>query len=234
MEMRVLLTNDDGVEAEGLWVAKEVLEKIGEIWIVAPDKDKSGVSHSLTLREPIRVEELRPKVLKVSGTPTDCILLAYHQFVKDGIDLIVAGINHGYNMGSDVFYSGTVAAAIQGGIIGIKAMAVSTEDIESARRNLLELTKMIKEIKDNIVLNVNVPKDPKGYEITKLGKRIYRDEVIKKEEDRHIGYYVIDGTLSHELSEQTDFQAIENGRISITPLNLDLTDHEILGSGLNI
>ncbi|HIE05599.1 MAG TPA: 5'/3'-nucleotidase SurE, partial [bacterium (Candidatus Stahlbacteria)] len=143
MAMRILLTNDDGVEARGLWIAKEISESVGEVWVVVPDKDKSGVSHSLTLRQPIRVEERAERTFVVSGTPTDCILLAYHHFIKDPVDLIISGINHGYNMGYDVFYSGTVAAALQGGILGIKSMAVSTEEIESARRKLLPLIKKI-------------------------------------------------------------------------------------------
>ncbi|RKX69854.1 5'/3'-nucleotidase SurE [candidate division WOR-3 bacterium] len=225
--MRILLTNDDGIEADGLWRAREELLKLGEVWIVAPDRDQSGVSQSLTLRHPIRVEERKERIFVVSGTPTDCVLLAYHHFVKGKIDLIVAGINHGYNMGYDVFYSGTVAAALQGGILRITSLAVSTEDIGSAQEHLIPTIEMAVAEGEKYVLNVNIPKGPKGYRITRLGRRIYNDEVIKREEERGIGYYVIDGTLSFEVDSGTDFEAIKEGYISITPLNLDLTDHKI-------
>ncbi|HID32775.1 MAG TPA: 5'/3'-nucleotidase SurE [bacterium (Candidatus Stahlbacteria)] len=228
MAMRILLTNDDGIGAKGILNARDGLKEIGEVWVVAPDQDKSGVSHSLTLRQPLRVEEKDDRTFVVSGTPTDCVLLAYHHFIKGGIDLVIAGVNHGYNMGYDVFYSGTVAAALQGGILGIRSMAVSSEDIESAVSHLNGLVEQIMDMGDeNVVLNINVPRQPRGLRITRLGKRIYQDEVIKKETECRVGYYVIDGTLSFELGSDTDFEAIEHGLISITPLNLDLTDHKV-------
>lgn len=228
----ILLTNDDGYDAFGFQAIYNGLRSDFDVFVSAPRYQQSGASHSLTLRRPIRVERLRDKFFIVDGTPTDCVLLAYHDLLgARKIDLVVSGINHGPNMGSDVFYSGTVAAALQAATLGIKAIAISVdgqefnnfETVVKYIRKLIE--KVLASSMPGLILNVNIPAGKiKGEKITKMGKRIYQDKVIRNGDDKGVMYSVIDGVLSYKIAEDTDFKAVEEGYVSITPLKLDLTD----------
>jgi 5'-nucleotidase len=231
----ILLTNDDGYDAAGLQSLYKELKKEHDIFVVAPNAQQSGASHSLTLRKPIRVEKLHDKFYIVGGTPTDCVLLAYHDLIDEDIDLVVSGINHGPNMGSDVFYSGTVAAALQGASMGINSLAVSiaadtffdfTNAVQYSKRLI---SRVLASGRKDLILNVNIPAGKiKGERITRMGKRIYKDKVIRDSEKKNVIYSVIDGVLSYRADADTDFKAIDKNYVSITPLKLDLTDYEVM------
>jgi 5'-nucleotidase len=232
----ILLTNDDGFDATSFQVLYNGLKNEYDVFVSAPRYEQSGSSHSLTLRRQIKVEKMRDRFFVIDGTPTDCILLAYHDLIKEPIGLVVSGINNGPNMGSDVFYSGTVAAALQASHFGIKSMAVSMAD--PAIKNFSHAVEYVKGLIDrvlklkteNMILNVNIPEGKiKGERITKMGKRIYNDKVYRNNEKDNVMYSVIDGVLSCKLDADTDFQAINEGYVSITPLKLDLTDDDKIG-----
>ncbi len=229
----ILLTNDDGYDALGFQTLYKELKKDFQVFAVAPRCQQSGASHSLTLRHPIRVEKIRDGFYTIDGTPTDCVLLAYHDLTSTPIDIVVSGINHGPNMGSDVFYSGTVAAALQGATLGISAIASSL--ISKEYNNFAHAAKYTKDLVNRVltagvrslILNVNIPEGKvKGETITKMGKRIYQDKVIRNSEKDNVMYSVINGTLSHKVATDTDFKAVDDGLVSITPLKLDLTDYD--------
>lgn len=229
----VLLTNDDGYDALGFQTLYKELKKTFDVFAVAPRSQQSGASHSLTLRHPIRVEKIREKFYTIDGTPTDCVLLAYHDLIAPPIDVVVAGINHGPNMGSDVFYSGTVAAALQGATLGIHAIASSliSKEYNNFSHSAKYTTDLVKRVLKSgvrpLILNVNIPEGRiKGEAITKMGHRIYQDKVIRDSEKDNVMYSVINGTLSYTVATNTDFKAVDDGRVSITPLKLDLTDYE--------
>ncbi len=231
----ILLTNDDGYDAAGLQSLYKELRKKYDVFVVAPNTQQSGASHSLTLRKPIRVEKLHERFYTVGGTPTDCVLLAYHDLIGPKIDLVVSGINHGPNMGSDVFYSGTVAAALQGASMGIRSLAISiavdaTVDFGNAVKYSRELIgRVLAAEREDIILNVNIPSGKiKGEKITRMGKRIYKDKVIRDKEKKNVIYSIIDGVLSYRADNDTDFKAIDRHYVSITPLKLDLTDYEMM------
>jgi 5'-nucleotidase len=231
----ILLTNDDGYDAAGLQSLYKELRKKYDVFVVAPNTQQSGASHSLTLRKPIRVEKLHDKFYIVGGTPTDCVLLAYHDLMGTRIDLVVSGINHGPNMGSDVFYSGTVAAALQGASMGIKSLAISIAvdalvDFGNAVKYSRDLIgRVLASDREDIILNVNIPNGKiKGEKITRMGKRIYKDKVIRDKEKKNVIYSIIDGVLSYRADNDTDFKAIDRHYVSITPLKLDLTDYEVM------
>jgi len=229
----ILLTNDDGYDALGFQALLKELGKGFDVFAVAPRFQQSGASHSLTLKRPIRVEKIRERFFTIDGTPTDCVLLAYHDLITENIDMVVAGINHGPNMGSDVFYSGTVAAALQGATLGINSIAISLSSREYSKfshavtysRDLIN--RVLKANATNLILNVNIPEGKiKGEKLTKMGKRIYQDKVIRNSEKENVMYSVIDGVLSYKVATDTDFKAVEEGYVSITPLKLDLTDYK--------
>ncbi len=229
----ILLTNDDGYDALGFQTLYKELQKDFDVFAVAPRFQQSGASHSLTLKRPIRVEKIRKKFFTIDGTPTDCVLLAYHDLITEKIDMIVSGINHGANMGSDVFYSGTVAAALQGVSLGINSIAISlsSREYNNFSRSVVYSNDLIKRVlllnTINLILNVNIPEGKiRGEKITKMGKRIYRDKVIRDNEKENVMYSVIDGTLSYKVAADTDFKAVEEHYVSITPLKLDLTNYE--------
>ena len=231
----ILLTNDDGYDAAGLQALYKAIKKDYSVMVVAPSTQQSGASHSLTLRKPIRVEKLHENFYIVGGTPTDCVLRAYHDLIGMKIDLVVSGINHGPNMGSDVFYSGTVAAALQGASMGIRSLAISiavdaTVDFGNAVKYSRELIgRVLAWDREDIILNVNVPSGKiKGEKITRMGKRIYKDKVIRDKEKKNVIYSIIDGVLSYRADSDTDFKAIDKHYVSITPLKLDLTDYEMM------
>jgi 5'-nucleotidase len=229
----ILLTNDDGYDALGFQSLYKELVKTYDVFAVAPRLQQSGASHSLTLRRPIRVEKIRDTFYSIDGTPTDCVLLAYHDLIKTDIALVVSGINHGPNMGSDVFYSGTVAAALQGGSFGINSIAISLSSADYADfshavvYSMRLIDKVLRSGMERMVLNVNIPEPViKGEKITKMGKRIYRDKVIRNNEKENVMYSVIEGTLHYKVAADTDFKAVDEHYVSITPLKLDLTDFE--------
>ncbi len=237
-EKTVLITNDDGIGAEGLGALVRALEGIGRVVIVAPEQEQSASSHAITLDKPLRIKEHSPSRFSVSGTPTDCVILAIHGILSRKPDLVVSGINHGPNMGEDVTYSGTVAAAIEGCILGINSMAVSLTAWEgasfdgaaSAARQLARVLSATRGGKARL-WNVNVPaipaRDIQGIKVTKLGSRVYNDIIIRKKDPRGKDYFWIGGAEpGWNTGESTDFAAVSAGYVSVTPLRLDFTDHE--------
>jgi len=224
----ILLTNDDGVRAKGLRVLYHGIKELGEVWVVAPNREKSGAGHSFTPKRSIRVQKLEPRWFGISGTPTDCVLLAHYALIRKPIDLIISGINHGPNLGEDVTYSGTVAAALEGAILKIPSLAVSVID---RNKNLEIAVRLIKELIKSppwkgTFLNINIPSgEIKGIKVTYLGKRIYKDRAHKSVNEKGEVSYRIYGELSCEPKRGSDCEAIEKGWISITPLKVDLTDY---------
>jgi 5'-nucleotidase len=235
--MNILVTNDDGVHAPALLVLRQALAPLGRVTIVVPDRDQSATSHSLTLHRPLRIHRHEEGRFSVDGTPTDCVLIAYYGLLDHRPDLVVSGINHGPNMGEDVFYSGTVAAAIEGAMQGAPAIAASlvtrepTDFVEPARFVARLAAEVIRRgLGAKQVLNVNLPHRPwdqvRGVRVTRLGTRVYRDSLVRKTDPRGRDYYWIGGEDPvWEPGEGTDFHAVHEGWISVTPMALDLTDH---------
>ena len=238
--MNILLTNDDGIQAPALPVLARELSALGHVTTVVPDRDQSATSHSLTLSRPLRIHRHGDDLVSIDGTPTDCVLIAFHGLFELRPDLVVSGINHGPNMGEDVFYSGTVAAAIEGSMQGVPAIAASlatkepADFVEPARfiRRLVE-TMTARGLTGHQLLNVNMPHRPwsdiRGVRLTRLGTRVYSDTLIEKVDPRGRAYYWIGGQDPvWESHEGTDFHAVEHGHISVTPLSLDLTDYHVM------
>jgi 5'-nucleotidase len=240
--LRILVTNDDGYRSDGIRVLAEALKAVGAVTIVAPVDEKSAIGHALTLRHPLRLESVSDHIYCVDGTPTDCVLIAAHGLLDQKIDLVVSGVNRGPNMGDDVFYSGTVAAAIEGAMQGVPGVAVSLA--ASGRADFLyacqftrRLVGMVLErgLPAKSVLNVNVPQlrddEIKGVRLTRLGKRTYQDSLIERTDPRGRAYYWIGGDAPiWEPEEGTDFLAVDQGYVSVTPLHLDLTDNSLLST----
>jgi 5'-nucleotidase len=234
----ILVTNDDGISAEGIRALAGVLEEIGRVIVVAPEQQQSASSHSITLDKPVRINEYSRDRYGVSGTPTDCVLLAVHGILGGKPDIIVSGINHGPNMGEDVNYSGTVAAAIEGSILGIPSIAVSVAswkpvsfEASAEAAKYLAKSMMDREHLKSCLWNVNIPPLPKseikGIKITKLGSRVYNDVVIKKKDPRGKDYFwIAGGEPGWSKEENTDFAAVNAGFISVTPMQLDFTDYK--------
>jgi len=234
----MLLTNDDGIAADGLRYLKEAISHIGEVTIVAPERQRSGSSHALTLDNPLRINKLDEHTIAVDGTPTDCVLLAMRGLLDRRPDLLISGINHGPNLGDDITYSGTVAAAFEGTLLGLPSIAISVCSwreclFDAAARFAAVIAEEVLKhgLPPGTLLNVNVPSLPpeqiKGVKVTKLGKRIYRDAIVRKTDPRGKDYYWIGGEPPIWCrGEDTDFEAIDQGMISVTPLHLDLTDYE--------
>jgi len=234
--MTILISNDDGIHAPALQRLKLELAELGRVVIVAPDRDQSATSHSLTLHRPFRIHRHDADVYSVDGTPTDCVVTAFHGLLETPPDLVISGINHGPNMGEDVFYSGTVAAAIEGTLQGAPSIAASLvtrelTDFADPARFIARLVRRVLEdgLPRRQLLNVNLPHRPwtevRGVRITRLGSRVYTDTLIRKVDPRGRDYYWIGG--EHPVWEPlagSDFQAVDEGFISVTPLMLDLTD----------
>jgi 5'-nucleotidase len=236
---RILLSNDDGIFSEGIRTLAEELETLGEIWVVAPDRERSGSGHSLTLHHPLRVEKMQERWYSVDGTPTDCIYLGINGILKgERPDLVVSGINKGGNLGDDITYSGTVCAAMEGTILGTPSIAVSLVsasgyDFSTAARVSGVLAEQILEtgLPEDVFLNVNIPSIPweeiKGIKITHQGKRIYANAVEEKLDPRGRTYYWIGGEERGWVPiEGSDLHAVANKHVSITPLHLDLTSYD--------
>ncbi len=244
--MRLLLSNDDGYQSEGLATLALALADLAEITVVAPDRNQSGASHSLTLELPLRVGRTRDGMFYVNGTPTDCVHLAITGLLEAEPDMVIAGINHGANLGDDVLYSGTVAAAVEGRFLGLPAIAVSLvgehRHFDTAGQAVRDLFRRLQQwpLPADSILNVNVPDLPyaqlKGFRSTRLGYR-HRSEPIVQARDpkgRPI-YWVGAPGAGQDAGPGTDFYAIEHGFVSVTPLQIDLTKHsavEELGAWL--
>jgi 5'-nucleotidase len=236
--MHILLSNDDGYMAEGISVLAAALTKHANVSVVAPDKDRSGASNSLTLEMPLRVRTAANGFVYVDGTPTDCVHLGITGLLQPEPDMVFAGINHGANLGDDVLYSGTVAAATEGRFLGLPAVAISLAAnkpvfFDTAAHIAVQLLLRIMgaPLANDTVLNVNVPDLPlhelKGYQITRLGQRHKSEPVIHSEDPRGRSIYWIGPPgPEQDAGPGTDFYAIRNGYVSVTPLQLDLTRYE--------
>lgn len=236
--MRILVSNDDGIYAEGINILAEAMRVFGDIHVVAPDRNRSGASNSLTLHNPIRVKEIAEGFVSVEGTPTDCVHLALTGLLNVQPDLVIAGINAGANLGDDVLYSGTVAAATEGRFLGLPAIAISLVGNEFvhyetaakvAQKLIYELPRL--SLRGQIILNVNVPDVPfdalRGFEITRLGTRHCAEPTIKQKDPRgHTIYWVGPPGAEQDAGPGSDFYAISAGRVSVTPLKIDLTHNE--------
>lgn len=243
--MKILLSNDDGFIAPGLNLLKEKLSEQAEVLAVAPDRDRSGASNSLTLDVPLRITPRGDQLYSVNGTPTDCVHLALTGLYKEEPDIVISGINAGANMGDDVIYSGTVAAAMEGRNLGLPSIAVSMASFkpdyyESGVKAILRLLDILpslsleKDDAEAILLNVNVPDLPwnkiKGFQATRLGKRHKSEPVIKSKDPRGDEIYWV-GPVGEqaEAGEGTDFHAVQHAYISVTPIHIDLTRHSAIG-----
>src|SRR3954466_2102854 len=240
--MRLLATNDDGILAHGLECLIAAAEPLGEVTVVAPARDQSATSHSLTLHHPLRPVKRGERRWQVDGTPTDCVMIAVEALMPDRPDWVLSGINHGQNMGEDVLYSGTVAAAMEGLSLGVPAIAVSfaggdlRADVTRLRDQVPTLTRVLEHIvrlpsfPANTLLNINLPPGAvKGVRLTRLGRRVYSQSVtpLKDPWGRQI-YWIGGGDISWTGEQDSDFRAIDEGYASITPLHLDLTHHSLL------
>ncbi len=237
--MRILVSNDDGVFAKGINILATALRDIAEVNVVAPDRNRSGASNSLTLDRPLRVRKLDNGSLSVEGTPTDCVHLAIAGLLSEQQDMVVSGINETSNLGDDVWYSGTVAAAIEGRFLGLPAIAVSLVAREGEGKHYdtaAEVTKRLVQrlVKDPLpastILNVNVPDLPydqlKGYEVTRLGTRHQAETIMPQRDPRgHPIYWIGLAGPEQDAGEGTDFYAVSMGKVAITPLLVDLTHY---------
>ncbi|MGH7845319.1 MAG: 5'/3'-nucleotidase SurE [Candidatus Binatia bacterium] len=238
--MIILLSNDDGIQSEGLLALERVFSELGEVYTVAPDREQNSMSHALTLHRPLRVHEVAERRFSVDGTPTDCVKLALTGLLPIKPDLVVSGINKGPNLGDDIIYSGTVSAAIEGTLLGIPSIAASLVTFrdfhfETAAEFTVTLVRRTVDVglPPNTLLNINVPSVPKnqlkGWRLTRQGKRHYNEQVIERLDPRGRKYYWIGGDdLGFTSDEGTDCVAVTEGYISVTPLQIDMTDHRLL------
>ncbi|MCK4857602.1 MAG: 5'/3'-nucleotidase SurE [candidate division Zixibacteria bacterium] len=237
--MLALLTNDDGYAAEGLRRLSREIGKLCDVLVVAPTVDQSAAAHSLTLQRPLRLKEIKENLYTVDGTPTDAVMVAMYGILDNRKpDILISGINRGPNMGDDITYSGTVAAAFEGAILGIPSIAVSTvefEDIDyaaAARFTRKLARKVLNEgLPDFSLLNVNIPNPTNGkyagVKITRLGKRVYHDILLENLDPRGKKYYWIGGEPEWEDYDNSDYSATKEGYVSITPLKMDMTDYDL-------
>jgi 5'-nucleotidase len=229
---RILITNDDGIFSQGIRLLASALGELAEVFVVAPDREQSATGHALTLSRPLRMQKVEERWYAVDGTPTDCVNLGVLSLLKDSPpDLVCSGINFGLNLGDDVTYSGTVSATFEGTLLGIPSVAFSQEVAEgfsfdaaaAFARRLVEVL-LAEELPRDLLLNVNVPAgEIRGLSFTRLGRRVYKQSVIEKLDPRGRKYYWIAGTPQWDRASGTDYEAVSTGRISVTPLHLDLT-----------
>jgi len=239
----ILCSNDDGIHAAGLRTLARRLSDLGDVIVVAPDRERSATSHAFTLQRPLRCEELEKNYFAVDGTPADCVYIGLLKLSGKKPDLVVSGINHGFNLGSDVFYSGTVAGAVEAALRDVPAIAVSLEwargmadkpDVfEPAAEFVHALARatLAEGLPTGTLLNVNVPQrsSPSGYQWTRLGKRVYRDQVDERQDLRGRRYYWIGGAAEgYGDVDGSDLHAVRDGHASVTPLGLDLTHNGLL------
>src|SRR4051812_16286142 len=236
---RILVTNDDGVHSDGIHALAAALARLGDVTVVAPHVEASAIGHALTLRRPLRMEELRGGVYEVDGTPTDCVNIALTKlYAAAPPDLIVSGINKGYNLGDDVTYSGTVSGALEGALLGVASIAVSQERTRGAydfRHSAAAAAKIAQIVlRDGLspqtFLSLNVPSGtPKGFKLTVQAKRNHVTTVDERIDPRGKTYYWIEeGENAWEPHDRSDFQAVKDGYVSVTPLQPDMTDYAAL------
>jgi 5'-nucleotidase len=238
--MRILVTNDDGYLAAGIQTLKGAAARHGDVQVVAPDREQSATSHSLTMHHPLRVRTIRDMRV-VDGTPTDCVIVAVGELLDERPDYVFSGINHGANLGDDVLYSGTVAGAMEATILGIPAVALSyvgrdPDEVEAWGPTVSDLLGQIvgrASFPKDTLLNVNIPpiapSELKGVRITRLGRRVYEGSLVRANDPSGREYFWIGGGQTKWWGEpDSDFQAIEDGYISVTPLHLDLTNFGLL------
>jgi 5'-nucleotidase len=241
--MRILLSNDDGYLAPGLHALDRALSQVAETVVVAPDRDRSGASNSLTLELPIRARTAEHGYVRVEGTPTDCVHLAITGLLDDEPDMVVSGINSGPNMGDDVIYSGTVAAATEGRFLGYPAIAISMgchepQHYDTAARIAVELVQRLRDgnpLGEHLILNVNVPDLPydelAGIRATRLGHRHKAEPAVRSEDPRGRAiYWVGPAGGEADAGEGTDFHALRHGFVSVTPIQVDLTRHQAVAT----
>jgi len=240
--MNILVSNDDGILAPGLALLADACREVGSVTVVAPDREQSGTSHSLTLHRPLRAAHRPDGAYQVDGTPTDCVLLAFGTLLKGGRpDFVFSGVNHGPNMGEDVLYSGTVSVAMEAVTLGVPGIGISFAGhdpmtMATYRGMLAQLIKRITSVQDfppQTLLNVNLPPIPadavKGIKVTKLGSRYFSESLTRMKDPwgREI-FWIGGGTITWTGGEDTDHSAVAEGYISITPLHMDLTNYPLL------
>jgi 5'-nucleotidase len=241
--MDILISNDDGIEAIGIRVLADSMRGLGGVTIVAPDKNRSGASNSLTLDSPIRIKELEKGVYRVAGTPTDCVHVALTGLLDEDPDIVVSGINAGANLGDDVIYSGTVAAAMEGRFLGFPAVALSLvfgeqaqeHNYDTAGEAAIRLVRQLQRdpLPADTILNVNVPDCPwseiRGFEVTRLGHRHRAEPVVKTRDPRgREMYWIGPAGAEQDAGPGTDFDAVRRKFISVTPIHVDLTRYQAL------
>ena len=252
----ILITNDDGISSPGIRALEDALAPIGDVYVVAPETEQSAVAHALTLHRPLRAEKAGEKRYFVNGTPTDCVIVAVNKLLPKKPDIIISGINNGANLGDDITYSGTVAAAIEGTLLGIPSIAISLvteymngDGLHKSASKLQIAADYLKEtagkvllngLPDDTLLNINVPNTEKiaGVKVTKQGKRVYDNSIQELRDPRgRECFWIGGGILKWEPGGNTDLEAVNSGYISVTPIHLDLTNYEAfkyLEENLNI
>ena len=238
--MRILVTNDDGIHSPGIAALAKALAVIGEVWIVAPDRERTAVAHAVTLHKPLRLHSLSARTYTVNGTPVDCVNLALLKVMPKPPAIVVSGINKGVNLGDDVMYSGTVSAAVEGTILGVPSIAVSQEGQDTFQFNVgaayaARVVRLVLAhgLPDETLLNVNIPnrarRDIAGVRVTGLSRRRFHNPIIEKRDPHGRTYYWIAGKrVSWSRSKDADHEAIEEGFVSITPIRLDTTHYGVL------
>jgi 5'-nucleotidase len=228
----ILVTNDDGIHAEGVAALAEALQELGEVWVIAPEREQSACGHALTLHRPLRPQRLADRRFAVNGTPSDCVNLGVLGFLPERPALVAAGVNHGSNLGDDVTYSGTVSAAMEGTLLGVPSIAVSLVDggeLAAAAQvaRLLAMRVLVEGLPPKTLLNVNVPAGaPQGIRFTRLGHRVYSEKIVQQEDPRgRTHYWLGAGPPEWEALEGTDMGAVHEGFVAVTPLHMDLTNH---------
>nr|4ZG5_A Chain A, 5'-nucleotidase SurE [Brucella abortus S19]4ZG5_C Chain C, 5'-nucleotidase SurE [Brucella abortus S19]4ZG5_D Chain D, 5'-nucleotidase SurE [Brucella abortus S19]4ZG5_G Chain G, 5'-nucleotidase SurE [Brucella abortus S19] len=253
--MRILLTNDDGIHAEGLAVLERIARKLSDdVWVVAPETDQSGLAHSLTLLEPLRLRQIDARHFALRGTPTDCVIMGVRHVLPGAPDLVLSGVNSGANMADDVTYSGTVAGAMEGTLLGVRAIALSQEyeyagdrrivPWETAEAHAPELIGRLMEAgwPEGVLLNLNfpncAPEEVKGVRVTAQGKLSHDARLDERRDGRGFPYFWLHfGRGKAPVADDSDIAAIRSGCISMTPLHLDLTAHKVraeLGAALGV
>jgi len=231
----ILVTNDDGVHAPGLAALAGAMEALGEVWVVAPEREQSACGHALTLHRPLRPHQWGERRFAVNGTPSDCVNLGVLGFLPERPVLVASGVNHGSNLGDDVTYSGTVSAAMEGTLLGVPSIAVSLVDggdfaVAARVARLVAMRVLVEGLAPQTLLNVNVPGEaPRGIRFTRLGQRVYGGKVVEQNDPRGRAHYWLGGGPPQwEALDGTDMGAVHEGFVAVTPLHMDLTNHRAL------
>ena len=239
--MKILVSNDDGILAEGIGLLAEACLSVGQVTVVAPDREQSGTSHSLTMHRPLRPQRRHDGSFQVDGTPTDCVLLAFGGLLDEPPDFVFSGVNHGPNMGEDVLYSGTVSVAMEAVTLGVPGIAVSYvgDDLETLRTYAQLLARLVRritkvpEFPPETLLNINLPAIPaaevRGIRVTKLGSRFFTESMVRSKDPRGRDiYWIGGGDITWTGDAFTDHAAVAEGFISLTPLHMDLTNYSLM------